>query len=68
LKKWLSCGHRVATACHLANISLRQGRKIRWDPNQEEIVGDAEAPKMLGPAVSPSLGQETERSWRGVSQ
>jgi hypothetical protein len=47
LKKWLSCGHRVATACHLANISLRQGRKIRWDPNQEEIVGDAEAAKML---------------------
>jgi hypothetical protein len=26
---------------------LRQGRKIRWDPNQEEIVGDAEAAKML---------------------
>jgi len=40
-------GHRVATVCHLANISLRVGRKIRWDANKEEIVGDAEAGKML---------------------
>ncbi|HLY60616.1 MAG TPA: Gfo/Idh/MocA family oxidoreductase [Terriglobia bacterium] len=36
-------GHRTATACHLANISIRLGRKIRWNPEKEEIVGDAEA-------------------------
>lgn len=24
-------GHRTATACHLANISLRLTRKVRWD-------------------------------------
>ncbi len=36
-------GHRVATACHLANLSLRLGRKLRWDPEQEQIVGDPEA-------------------------
>jgi len=37
-------GHQVSAACHLANISLRLGgRKIRWDPEKEEIVGDREA-------------------------
>jgi predicted dehydrogenase len=35
--------HRVATACHLANISLRLDRKIRWDAEKEEAVGDSEA-------------------------
>jgi len=39
--------HRVATACHLANISLRLGRKVRWDPEREEIIDDAEASAML---------------------
>src|SRR5207253_11511365 len=41
-----SC-HRVAAVCHLANISLRTGRKIRWDPEKEEITGDADAATML---------------------
>lgn len=40
-------GHRVATACHLANISLRLGRKLRWDPEKEEIIGDREASSYL---------------------
>lgn len=40
-------GHTTATTCHLANISLRLGRKLRWDPLKEEIVGDAEASGML---------------------
>lgn len=40
-------GHRVAVSCHLANLSLRLGRKLRWDPVKEEIIGDAEASKML---------------------
>ncbi len=40
-------GHQVVTACHLSNISLRLERKIRWDAKKEEIVGDAEASKML---------------------
>jgi predicted dehydrogenase len=43
----LESGHRVATACHLANISLRLGRKLRWDPAKEAILADAEAAKML---------------------
>jgi predicted dehydrogenase len=40
-------GHRVATACHLANISLRLGRKIQWDAEKEEIVRDTEAAAWL---------------------
>jgi predicted dehydrogenase len=40
-------GHRTATACHLANISLRTGRKLRWDAAKEEILGDSEAARML---------------------
>jgi predicted dehydrogenase len=40
-------GHQIATACHLANISLLTGRKIRWDPEKEEIRGDPEASGML---------------------
>lgn len=39
--------HRVATACHLANISLRLGRKLKWDWEKEEIIGDHEASVML---------------------
>ena len=35
------------TACHLANISLRTGRKVKWDPEKEEIIGDREASAMM---------------------
>ena len=40
-------GHQTTTACHLANISLRLGRKLKWDPVKEEILGDREASAML---------------------
>ena len=40
-------GHQVTTACHLANLSLRLGRKLKWDPEKEEIAGDREANAML---------------------
>jgi predicted dehydrogenase len=43
----LQSGHEVATACHLCNISLRTGRKLNWDAEKEEIVGDPEASAML---------------------
>lgn len=36
-------GHRVSVACHLANLSMRLGRKLRWDVEKEEIIGDREA-------------------------
>jgi predicted dehydrogenase len=43
----LESGHRVATVCHLANLALRLGRRLRWDAEREEIVGDAEAARGL---------------------
>ncbi len=39
-------GHRVATVCNLANLSLRLGRQIRWDPVKEQVIGDREAAAM----------------------
>jgi predicted dehydrogenase len=43
----LEGAHRVATACHLANLSLRLGRKIRWDASRETVIGDREAEALL---------------------
>jgi predicted dehydrogenase len=43
----LESGHRVATTCHLANLSLRLGRKLLWDRAKETIIGDAEAQRWL---------------------
>lgn len=36
---------------HVSEIAIRAGRKITWDPAKEEIVGDAEASRMLTRAV-----------------
>jgi len=41
-------GHRSITICHLGNISIRLGRKIYWDPDKEQIVGDEEAARWVG--------------------
>ena len=39
--------HRTVSACHLTNISIRLGRKLTWDPDAEQFVGDSEANEML---------------------
>jgi predicted dehydrogenase len=39
-------GHRSATVCHLCNIGYQLRRKLKWDPVQEQFVGDAEANKL----------------------
>ncbi len=43
----LESGHRVVTTCHLANLSLKTGRKLTWDATKEEIVNDAAANDLL---------------------
>lgn len=43
----LASAHRVATLCHLANLSLRLGRQLHWDPEHATLVGDPEAASML---------------------
>jgi hypothetical protein len=35
--------HRAMTTCHLANIAIRLGRKLQWDPQSQMIVGDQQA-------------------------
>ncbi len=34
---------RALTTCHLANICIRLGRDLNWDPESEQITGDEEA-------------------------
>ncbi len=47
-------GHRVSTVCHLANISLKLGRKVQWDPEKECFLNDDEATGMMSrPMRSP---------------
>jgi predicted dehydrogenase len=47
-------GHRVSTVCHLANIAIRLGRKLKWDPDQEIFPSDDEANAMMSrPMRSP---------------
>jgi hypothetical protein len=39
--------HRTATIMHLANVAIRVGRKIRFDPAKEVILGDEEANRLV---------------------
>lgn len=41
-------GHRSSLIAHLGNIAYKTGRKIKWDSEREQIVGDAEASALLG--------------------
>ncbi len=43
----LASGHATAIPCHLANIAMKVGRVLRWDPKAEEILDDPEASKRL---------------------
>lgn len=40
-------GHHSAIPGHLGLISMLTGRKIQWSVDKEEIIGDAEASKLL---------------------
>lgn len=40
--------HRAMTTCHLANIAIRLGRKIEWNPETEQIVNDKDAAHWIG--------------------
>lgn len=40
-------GHRVSTVCHLANIAIKVGRKLKWDPVGEQFVNDESANALL---------------------
>jgi predicted dehydrogenase len=45
---------RSDTICHLDDIAIRLGRKLRWDPQREQFVNDDQANRMLArPMRSP---------------
>ena len=46
-------GHRSATLCHLGNMAMLIGRKIKWDPQKEEVVGDPDAQRMTWRPMRP---------------
>ena len=60
IQNWLDCiksrklpnadveiGHRSISVCHLVNITRELNRKLQWDPEKEQFVGDDEANKLL---------------------
>ncbi len=46
---------RMHTICHSANLSLRLGRKLKWDYNNERFIDDAEA--------NTYLNREMRKGW-----
>jgi myo-inositol 2-dehydrogenase/D-chiro-inositol 1-dehydrogenase len=38
--------HRSTSACEIAWIAMKLGRKLRWDPAREEFIGDSQANAM----------------------
>ncbi|MCX7006107.1 MAG: Gfo/Idh/MocA family oxidoreductase [Kiritimatiellaeota bacterium] len=43
----IEVAHRSITVAHLGNIAMLCGRKIRWNPETEQIADDATATRML---------------------
>ncbi|MCC6699275.1 MAG: Gfo/Idh/MocA family oxidoreductase [Candidatus Hydrogenedentes bacterium] len=44
-------GHRSASMCHLANIAMKLGRELKWDPDKELFTNDSEANSLLMPSL-----------------
>lgn len=44
-------GHRVATVCHIGNISALLGRPLKWDPVAERFSDDPEANRHIARAM-----------------
>lgn len=40
-------GHRSASICHLGNIGYRIGRRLKWNPDKEQFIGDDDVNKLL---------------------
>jgi len=64
--EWLECiktrqlptsdvavGHRSTSAPHLGNIAFRLGRKLRWDGEKEQFIGDEVANRFVGKPYRP---------------
>jgi predicted dehydrogenase len=50
----IETGCRSVTVCHLGNIAYKLGRPLKWDPEREVFIADAEANRLLSrPMRSP---------------
>lgn len=60
MQNWIDCihsrklpvadveiGHRSVSVCHLANITRAIGQPLKWDPEQEQFVGNASANELV---------------------
>ncbi len=47
---------RCNTICHLGNIAMQLRRPLRWDPEHEQFIDDAQATRMLGRAYREPWG------------
>ena len=56
-------GHRTITIAHIGNIAMMLGRKLKWNPDIERFVGDAEANKMLSREQREPWTIENTASW-----
>ena len=54
-------GYISTTSCILANLSMRTGRTMAWDPQNGRVIGDAEANRLLArPYRSPWMHPSPE--------
>ena len=58
--------HRSCSACLVAHIGMRLGRKLQWDPVAERFVGDDQANSMLARAERAPYG--TRRAYEKLSK
>ena len=49
-------GHRCCSVAHVGNIAMELGRKMRWDPDEEEFLDDETANRMRSRAMREPWG------------
>ena len=47
----IEAAHNSATICHLSQIAMLTGRRLRWDPDRERFINDPEANRFLSRAM-----------------
>ncbi len=47
----IEAAHHSTTICHLSQIAMLTQRKLKWDPDRERFVNDAEADRYLSRAM-----------------
>jgi len=59
-------GHRSCTACLVSHAAMRLGRSLKWDPQSEQFVNDAEANKLLSRPQRDPYGTDKLLQARGA--